>query len=390
VIRALAILLVTLLSAPVLAHKPSDAYLTLERSGDAISGRFDLALRDLDNALTLDANGDGEITWGEVRAKHTAIAAYALERVTLASGGARCTLSVTEHVLDTHTDGTYAVLILAGRCPQPGPTLAIDYHAFFDIDPQHRGLLNFVDRGQSRSVVFSVDRPRWVVGGDAAGPLRQFVTYVQEGIWHIWLGFDHILFLVSLLLPAVLVHRDGAWRQAGTFRGAFIDVAKVVTAFTLAHSITLSLAALGIVSLPSRWVESAIALSVVLAALNNLFPLVANGRWIAAFGFGLLHGFGFASALSDLGLPTGSLALSLAGFNIGVELGQLAIVSVFLPLAFVMRGTWTYRRVILAGGSATIAAIASIWLVERAFDVPLFAMLVAQRWVDASRFVFST
>ncbi len=388
--RVVIVLLFTLLSAPVLAHKPSDAYLTLERDGDALSGRFDLALRDLDNALTLDANGDGEITWGEVRAKHATIAAYALKHVAVASGGARCTLSVTDHALDMHTDGTYAVLTLAGRCPQTGPTLVVDYHVFFDIDPQHRGLLNFVERGRSRSVVFSADRPLWVVGGDAAGPLRQFVTYVHEGIWHIWLGFDHILFLVSLLLPAVLVRRDGAWRPAGSFRAAFIDVAKVVTAFTLAHSITLSLAALGIVALPSRWVESAIALSVVLAALNNLFPVVANGRWIAAFGFGLLHGFGFASALSDLGLPTGSLALSLAGFNVGVELGQLAIVAVFLPLAFTMRGTWTYRRVILAGGSAAIAAIAGVWLVERAFDMPLFVMLTAGRWADASIFVFST
>ena len=105
-----------------------------------------------------------------------------------------------------------------------------------------------------------------------------------------------------------------------------------MTAFTLAHSITLSLAALSIVALPSRWVESGIALSVVLAALNNLFPVVANGRWIAAFGFGLLHGFGFAGALQDLGLPTGSLALSLAGFNLGVEAGQLAIV-VVVPAA---------------------------------------------------------
>jgi hypothetical protein len=390
VIHALALLAVALLSAPAHAHKPSDAYLTLERSGGALSGRFDLALRDLDNALTLDANGDGEITWGEVRAKHAAIAAYALERVTVASSGERCTVSVTDHALDTHTDGTYAVLMLAGSCPQPGPTIAVDYRVFLDIDPQHRGLLNFVEQGQSRSVVFSADRPQWVVGGDAAGPLRQFATYVHEGIWHIWLGFDHILFLVSLLLPAVLVHRDGAWRQAGTFRGAFIDVAKVVTAFTLAHSITLSLAALGIVSLPSRWVESAIALSVVLAAVNNLLPVVANGRWIAAFGFGLLHGLGFAGALRDLGLPTSSLALSLAGFNIGVELGQLAIVGAFLPLAYAIRDTWTYRRVILAGGSAAIAAIALVWLVERAFDVPLFAMLAAGRWADASRFAIST
>jgi hypothetical protein len=111
-------------------------------------------------------------------------------------------------------------------------------------------------------------------------------------------------------------------------------VAKVVTAFTLAHSITLSLAALGVVSLPSRWIESAIALSVVLAALNNLMPVVASGRWLAAFAFGLLHGFGFAGALQDLGLPTSGLALSLAGFNIGVELGQLAIVAAFLPFAY--------------------------------------------------------
>ena len=111
-----------------------------------------------------------------------------------------------------------------------------------------------------------------MVGGDAAGPLAQFATYVHEGVWHIWLGYDHILFLLSLLLPAVLIRRERAWAAAPSFRGSFLDVAKVVTAFTLAHSITLSLAALGVVSLPSRWVESAIALSVVLAALNNVFP----------------------------------------------------------------------------------------------------------------------
>jgi hypothetical protein len=206
------------------------------------------------------------------------------------------------------------------------------------------------------------------VGGAASGPLVQFATYVHEGVWHIWLGFDHILFLVSLLLPAVLARRSGAWRPAVSFRAAFVDVAKIVTAFTIAHSITLSLAALGVVSLPSRWVESAIALSVVLAALNNLFPVVANGRWIAAFGFGLIHGFGFAGALSDLGLPSGSLALSLAGFNIGVELGQLAIVALFLPLAYALRATFAYRRVFLAGGSAVIAMIAGVWLVEHVFE----------------------
>jgi HupE / UreJ protein len=371
--RIVATLLFALLCAPAFGHKPSDAYLTLERDGADLTARFDFALRDLDNALTLDTNGDGAITWGEVRAKHDAIAAYVQERVIVASAGERCSLTVASHALDTHTDGAYAVLNLRGRCPETGPTLTLDYRAFIDIDPQHRGLLNYVESGHSRSVVFSADRQRWIVGGDAGGPLRQFVTYVHEGVWHIWLGFDHILFLVSLLLPAVLVLRDGAWKPARSFRAAFIDVAKVVTAFTLAHSITLSLAALGLVALPSRWAESAIALSVVLAALNNLFPIVASGRWVAAFGFGLLHGFGFASALADLGLPSGSLALSLAGFNVGVELGQLVIVALFLPIAFALRATWSYRRLVLGGGSAAIAMVAAVWLAERAFDVPLFA-----------------
>ena len=161
--------------------------------------------------------------------------------------------------------------------------------------------------------MFSADRSRQVVGGDTADRWRSSRRTCTKASWHIWLGFDHILFLLSLLLPAVLVRRDGRWQPARhASADAFSDVAKVVTAFTLAHSITLSLAALGIVSLPSRWVESAIALSVVLAALNNLFPVVARGRWIAAFAFGLLHGFGFAGALADLGLPAGSLALSLA------------------------------------------------------------------------------
>ena len=376
-IRAVIVLLLAFATAPALAHKPSDAYLTLERDGAVLKGQWDIALRDLDNALTLDANGDGEITWGEVRAKHAEIAAYAIERLRIASAGSACDVTVVRHAIDAHTDGAYAVLELAGRCAQSAPTLAIDYRLFFDIDPQHRGLLNLIESGNSSSVVFGADSSHQIVGGSASSALAQFAAYFDEGVWHIWLGFDHILFLVSLLLPAVLVRRDHAWRPAPSFRAAFVDVAKIVTAFTIAHSITLSLAVLDIVSLPSRWVESAIALSVVLAAVNNLFPIVARERWIAAFGFGLVHGFGFAGALRDLGLPSGSLALSLAGFNLGVEGGQLVIVSILLPAAFWVRRTWSYRRVVLAGGSACIASIAGVWLVERAFDVPLWSALAS-------------
>jgi len=376
--RLLLLLAVVLFPAHALAHKASDAYLTIERSGATLAGRLDVALRDLDNAIGLDDNGDGDITWGEVRLRADAIAAYVLPRLAVSSGGTQCALAASDLRIDTHTDGAYAVLTLAGACPGRAPTLSLDYRLFEGIDPQHRGLLNFVDEGRSHSVVFTADAPRRVVGGDNARPLAQFATYVHEGVFHIWTGFDHVLFLLSLLLPAVLVRRDGRWAAADSLRVATQDVVKVVTAFTLAHSITLTLAACSIVELPSRWVESAIALSVVLAALNNLYPIVASGRWIAAFGFGLLHGFGFAGALQDLGLPAGSLALSLAGFNLGVEAGQLAVVLVFLPLAFLSRSTRAYRRLVFGGGSLVTAAIASVWLVERAFDASVFSALAAR------------
>ena len=371
--RLVWLLALLLACGPAAAHKASDAYLTVERDGAALHGRIDVALRDLENAVGLDANGDGDITWGEVRARRADIAAYALAHLAVASAGERCALVAAGPRIDTHTDGAYAVLTLRGRCPRTGPTLAIDYTLFAGLDPLHRGLLNFVEGGRSRSVVMSADAPHRVVGGDAW--LRAFATYVREGVRHIWTGYDHVLFLLSLLLPAVLVRAGRAWLPGASLRAALVDVAKVVTAFTLAHSITLSLAALAIVALPSRLVESGIALSVVLAALNNVFPVVAHGRWAAAFGFGLLHGFGFAGALADLGLPSGSLALSLAGFNLGVEAGQLAIVALFVPAAFALRATWAYRRLALRGGSLAIAALASAWFVGRAFGIGALAAL---------------
>jgi HupE / UreJ protein len=150
-------------------------------------------------------------------------------------------------------------------------------------------------------------------------------------------------------------------------------VLAVVTAFTLAHSITLSLATLGVISLPSRLVESVIALSVVLAAANNLRPLVQGRRWMAAFGFGLIHGFGFASVLAELGLPREALAVSLVGFNVGVELGQLAIVALFLPLAFRWRDTAVYRRGVFLVGSWATLIVAAVWFAERAFDLKLIS-----------------
>ncbi|MBX3326061.1 MAG: HupE/UreJ family protein [Nitrospira sp.] len=159
-----------------------------------------------------------------------------------------------------------------------------------------------------------------------------------------------------------------------TYKSVCWNVASIVTAFTLAHSLTLSLAALDVVRLPSRLVESTIAASVVLAGLGNLHPTMMTPRWMIAFGFGLIHGFGFAAVLTDLVLPQDSLLLSLVSFNVGVELGQLAIVSAFLPLAYLIRHSWSYPRLVLTGGSLAVIAIALVWFSERAFDIQLFPL----------------
>ena len=353
------------------AHKPSDSYLSIRVDAAAITGQWDIALRDLDFAIGLDADGNGEITWGEVRVKHAEIAAYALARIAVRSDDAPCTIEPGAQQVDTHTDGAYTVLPLTIRCARAPARLAIDYALFADLDPQHRGLLNLQAQGVTRTAVLGPQAPTQRFELATVNRWAQFIDYAREGVWHIWIGFDHVLFLLSLLLPAVLLRRARAWQAVETFRAAFVDVFKVVTAFTVAHSITLTLATLGVVELPSRWVESAIAASVVLAALNNVWPLFHGRRWTVAFAFGLIHGFGFATVLADLGLPREALALALVGFNLGVEAGQLAIVAVFLPLAYALRRSAFYRRAMMFGGSLLIAALASIWLIERVFLVEL-------------------
>ena len=352
------------------AHKASDSYLVVDVKGNAIAAQWDIALRDIDFALGLDRDGNAEITWGELRARQSDLSAWALSRLELNRSGS-CPLQVTSLQVDEHTDGGYAVLRLAGVCPGASGPLGLQYRLLFDLDSLHRGLLRLTLDGATHTTVISPTSGVLQFGAMQTSRWAQFKQYLVEGVWHIWIGFDHILFLLSLLLPAVLVLQMRRWQGVVNFGAALREVLWVVTSFTAAHSITLSLAALGMVSLPSRLVESAIALSVVLAAANNLWPVVEHRRWLAAFGFGLIHGFGFASVLAELGLPTDALALSLLGFNAGVEVGQMAIVAGFLPVAFLLRNTRLYLRGVFVLGSWLTMLVALIWLLERALDLKL-------------------
>ena len=370
----LALLLALLFAGPALAHKPSDSYLTLraEAGKSDVTARWDISLRDLDYVLQLDRDTNGELTWGEVRQRSMDITKLATQHLQLSSGGQACAWDTAQPLqLDKHSDGTYAVLSLVARCPSLEAGLKARYTLFFDVDPSHRGLVQWIGPGgvAAQALIFAGESAEQSLAMQPAGAWQTLRQYLMDGVWHIWIGYDHILFLLALLLPAVLVRRDGRWEGSPRLPGAVKEVVKVVTAFTLAHSITLSLAALQVITLPSRLVESAIAASVVIAALNNLRGTIEGRRWVMAFGFGLLHGFGFASVLADLGLPQGALVLALVGFNLGVEVGQLAIVAVFLPLAFAMRRTRFYQFGVLKIGSLMVAALATWWLVQRMFDL---------------------
>jgi len=361
------------------AHKASDAYLQLQVDGSHVAQRLDIALRDLERDLALDRNDDGQLDWGEVRRRWDEIDRLARQAVTLQADGRACQPgSSGAPQLDEHSDGRYAVVTRRWDCPETVRELSVGYRLFASTDPLHRGVVRVQQGGHTEPAVLVPGSSPHVFAmpsGQDDGPATGFPGFVAEGVHHILIGTDHILFLLALLLPAVLV-RTGTvskrtWQAAPAVRPVLRDVLRVVTAFTVAHSLTLALAAFEIVNPPSRWIESAIAASVVLAALNNIRPVIREGRWKLTLLFGLVHGFGFASALKDAGLTKGALALPLFGFNLGVELGQLAVVALFMLSVWQLRRTRFYRQSVLVGGSLSITAVALAWLTERAFDIQL-------------------
>ncbi|WP_420466663.1 HupE/UreJ family protein [Panacagrimonas sp.] len=364
-ILGLVVLIALLLPPSASAHRPSDAFLTLDVNGGMVSGQWEIALRDLAVMTDLDADGNRELTWGELRRAGPALQQTLLQHLKLQGDGRDCALRFESPLVHERSDGAYAWFTLSATCAETPRTLGVDYRLLFDVDPTHRGLLTLTAGSATHALVLGPDSAPSSIDLASPSPWRTFGDYLIEGVWHIWIGYDHVLFLLALLLPAVLRYDRHRWVAQERLAPALWNVFGVVTAFTLAHSVTLTLAALGLVNLPIRWVEAAIAASVLLAALNNIKPLVIGKRWLVAFAFGLIHGFGFASVLGELGLPQGLRVVALAAFNLGVELGQLAIVIVAVPIAFALRDTSFYRVGLRVAGSAAVAVLATLWLGQR-------------------------
>lgn len=347
------------------AHQASDAYLAAAADAD---GRLrltaEVALRDLDVELDLDADADGRLTWGELRGRQGEIAAHVAARLRVDEG--RCTLEPAAFSLDRKADATYAVLRYRGSCDAAAVPM-LSYGLFRDADPTHRGLLRRAD-GSVLALAAGDPPVPLDAAGAGAGAGTRGTGFFANGLHHILIGADHVLFLVCLMLPLAL-GREGMAAPRG--RALWGPLLGLVTAFTLAHSITLALAAWRLVAVPPSVIEPLIAATIALAALDNLWPLLGQRRVAAAFAFGLVHGFGFAGPLLEIDLPPGPMAWALLQFNLGVEAGQLAVVALALGVLWPLRRRATPARWALRSGSVAVAVLALVWVGERLLDVKL-------------------
>jgi len=370
------------------AHSPDQSYLYLRIYKEAIGGRFEMTAKDMNKALGLNLNE--ELTIEAITPHLQKIQNYLISRSTFKGGNETYQVRFVEPTilpLDEMDDFVRFHFELDGVTKVPDE-LDIFYDVLFDKDPIHKGMLvveynwkaGIVDNEALIANIYSGNNKQQKLSLKDASIMKGVIALIKLGIWHIWIGTDHILFVIALILPSVVRRREtiqtvasdtsSTWIPVDSFKSAFWYIIKIITYFTIAHSITLALASLRIVDLPSRLVESIIAFSIALAALHNITPIFKQKEWIIAFGFGLFHGFGFASVLGEKGLSGDYMVLSLLGFNVGVELGQVLIICMVFPFLFLLRKQSIYP-IIIKYGSMVLIFISLYWVVERGFDVDL-------------------
>ena len=372
-------LLYALLSAgSAVAHELDQSYTFLTVENDRLSGRVELAVRDLNRVLGLQWPEDGSVSLEQIERAGPAISNYVKERFSVAINGSPTVMEVSGYESQNLSFGQLVHLNFDLTPVSSRPAqLAISISLIFDVEPAHRHLLVLENHWESgtlanEAIVASIFGPgdtQKTLDVSEGSVLQGLAAFVESGIHHIWIGLDHILFLLALLLPSVMVWSGWNWSGAPDLKSALWRVVKIVTVFTVAHSVTISMATLGVISIGSRLVESIIAISIGIAALNILLPRIgSNSAWVV-LAFGLFHGFGFASVLRELAIPEEYLLWSLVGFNVGVEIGQLTIVGVVVPILFVIRNAAFYSRLLMPIGATALILVSLYWFTERAFDV---------------------
>ena len=340
------------------AHQTSLSYLSVTKEGSAVRVTLALAFRDLEGSTGLDSDFDGAITWGEAKARLDTVDAYVATRLSVQSGGP-CALKATEQSPEYRDGEGFLKLTFEGTCPAADQALVLRDTMFFDIDPTHRVLVHATMEGRETSQVLTIDQPALTLDTAGGGALYTLGYFIVEGIDHLLSGPDHLLFLFVLILPAI-------FQTSGGRHAAVLGVVLAVTGFTLGHALTLTAATTGYLRPPQRIVEIVIALSVLVTAIDNVWPFIRSPRSTVAFAFGLIHGFGFASALGALDLSGTMLAIGLVGFNIGIELAQIGLVLAIFPILYAIRAPAERLKLLPVGGSLAVAAIALWWVVRRA------------------------
>ncbi len=383
IVCGIALIVVGVFASLASAHSGDQSYLYVDVSESALGGRIETPIADLWVALGIDAPADKETAFPLLQQNEAAIQAYFEEHLGFSNDGNQWPVSFGEIELffseETEVDDNYLVIPFEADVGETVPRrFDLTFDPYLDEMPGRNHLLliandwqaGVFDNGWESLVTFDEGGRTQNVDLGETSWLKNVWSSMKLGIDHIKTGPDHVLFVLVLLLPSVLIFRD-KWRPTTGFVSSLWRVLKIVTMFTVAHSITFTLAGLDLLPLPpSKLVEAIIAVSIAAAAVHNIRPIFPNKEWLISFVFGLFHGMGFASLVEGLDVSRSTQLLSLLGRNIGIEIGQAAVVVLLFPALFMLRRTRFYRPFFI-GASILMALVALVWMWERLFETDL-------------------
>lgn len=368
----------SVLMAPAIAHALGQSYLYFHVEEATIDARVEMTVRDLNAVLELGWPADKKIRSNDIEPYLEQIQTYVSDNLVIGSGAQTYDLVFQQHSFLNTTFAQFLQFRYAVEGFQTLPdALQITYDVFLTEQPQHTNLVLIEQNwktgtfaNESNASLIYAD-PGQVQTLDISGGsiLQGFLGVIRLGGWHILSGIDHVLFLAALLLPSVLWREASAWRPVGKLGTPFVRVLKLVTVFSGVHTLSLGLALLQVVAVPLRLVESVTAAAIGLAVVEIFYPRFKGWIWFIVVAFALFHGFGIVDELIRNGAMSRYPLLSVFGFNLGIELGQIVIVAMAVPLLYLLRTQRFYLQYLMPTGGALLGAMSLYWFIEYAFNI---------------------
>lgn len=361
------------------AHVEDQSYIYLNVTETTLTGRYEAEFGDLNAVLGVDADEDGTVTEAEMQAADDRLQAYLVEHLQMSAGITSLTITPGETTYSSKNGMDYAKVSFEvtgfDSTPEAVNVTFSGMWETFGTDHEVFGLIGSNSRSgleaneANINVIFAPDAQTQQMSL-APLPWTELISFmIIKGMWHIWLGYEHLALLIVLLIPAVLMVSQDRWVAAETLSRPLRAMATCVIAFTVAHSITFALASMGWLELRAWAVESAVALTVAFVALTLLAPRLNRALPLAVVIGGLCHGLGYTFVMNPINLEPNQMAVTLSGFNIGMLLGQIAVVLALLPVAYILRHALSRNQRLLRAGGIALLLLSLIWFEERAFDL---------------------